>query len=76
MSLIELAWRLDLYTIEETEDEACLAYLKRCLVVQPKDFNHAEIWKKIGDEYVPYDPKETYICDITQPIHRLLHKMF
>ena len=75
ISLLELAWRLDLYTIEETEDDACLAYLNQCIRVPSQNFQHSEIWKKFGDEFVAYNKKETTIDNIIQPIHRLLHQM-
>ena len=50
-------------------------YLKQCIRVPSQNFQHNEIWKKFGDEFVVYNKERTTIDNIIQPIHRLLHQM-
>ena len=67
----EFAWRVGIYTEEQTHSSAFGCFLEQSLRSPPPHYDEAAFWAEItGDAASP-----RIVTSITQPIHRLLHHL-
>lgn len=74
-SIIDLARRLGLYTVEEIAGEHFRPYLQSCIVGKPHEYNQDEFWASIAIVRGAYPPRSARERDFRSPITKLLHRL-